>query len=560
MIVRDLLIKLGFRSDTTALNQTERQISGLKGQVSALNVAAGSMLAGLAQQGIGKIADTLREGVDQSVLFGRQMANISSLIGGDQLRTKELAQDVERMALQFGKGTNEINDGLYDLIGTLGDSAQATQQLELAMKLGSAGAATTKDGLAILTAVTKAYGDTSMSTMQRVADLSTKTVNLGKITMPELAASIGLVTPLASTLGISIEEVMANTATLTGVTGTGSEVMTQMASAMRALVDRSKPMEAAFQKAFKPLGIKGMKEAIGKYGFVGTMEKLVATTDGSMEQINALFGRIEGLKEALSVTGNQSKDFQDKLRAMGDVAGEVDLQYRAQTTGLGAAGFEMDKAKARSDRLSRAIGEQMTPAFLALEEAGGTIKQLFVDYILPLFAQLTQSTEGSSTGIDVLTVAFRGMAVVLTGVVGIFDIMLTTVLQVGRALAGVSAAAVQFASGDFLAAKETMKQTGAEFWAGERAFAARGDVYGNLIGQQMGFFDLPKAQGLAETGATMARTGGSAINTNVGGVSIVVNAAPGTEAAAASRELDTVARAVWDQNLVQAQAALAGDY
>lgn len=558
MIVRDLLIKLGFRSDTAALDKTEAKISGVKSQVSALSVAAGSMIANLAQQGLGKIADTMREGVDQSVTFGRELANISSLIGGDQLRTRELAADVERMSLVFGKSTSEINDGLYDLIGTLGDSKEVTDQLAIAMKLGAAGAGTTKDGLAVLTAVTKAYGDTSLATMQKVSDLSSKTVNLGKITLPELAASIGQVTPLASTLGISIEEVMANTATLTGVTGSGAEVMTQMASAMRALVDRSKPMEAAFQKAFKPLGIEGMKEAIGKFGFVGTMQKLVDTTDGSLEQINALFGRIEGLKEALSVTGNQSAEFQEKLKAMGEVAGEVDAQYRAQTSGLGAAGFEMDKAKARSDRLSRTIGERMTPAFLKLEETTGTIKQLFVDYILPIFTDLTKNTEGSSLGVDLLTASFRGLAAVLATIIGVLDTVLTTVVQVAKGIAGVAAAAVQVGSGEFGAAGETLRQTGAEFMAGERAYAARAGGYGDIIGRAI--FDTPKAQAMAETAATAGPAGAPAINTDVGGVNITVNASPGTEAAAVSRELDTVVRGMWDQNLVQALAAFQGDY
>ena len=557
MIVRDLLIKLGFRADTGALEQTDKKVAGLKQGISALDVAAGSMLSSLAMQGIGKIASTLREGVDQSVLFGRQMANISSLIGGDQMRTKELVGDVERMSLTFGKSTTEINEGLYDLIGTLGDSAEVTKQLEMAMKLGAAGAGTTKDGLAVLAAVTKAYGDTSLETMQKVSDLSSKTVNLGKVTLPELAASIGQVTPLAATLGVNIEEVMATTATLTGVTGSGSEVMTQMASAMRALVDRSKPMEHAFRKAFRPLGVKTMKDAIGKYGLAGTLEKLVATTDGSMEQINALFGRIEGLKLALSITGNQAGDFKQKMAAMGDVAGEVDAQYRAQTTGLGAAGFAMDKAKAQSDALSREIGQRMTPAFLQLEEAGLVIKQLFLDYIMPIFDQVTASMANSSGGVDLLKLSFKGLAVVLATVVGILDVMMTFIKEVGEALGGLVAAIVQASSGNFAAAGQTLKGMGAAYMESERQFVQRATGYGNIIG---GAFDMGTMQDRAAAGAAGGMGRGAEVNTNVGGVNITVNAAPGTEAAAATRELDTVARAVWDQNLVQAQAALAGDY
>lgn len=558
MIVRDLLIKLGFRSDTSQLDKTDQKLAGIKSSVGALDVAAGAMLSNLAMQGVGKVIGTLKEGVDQSVQFGREMANISSILGGGQDRVKELASGVERLSLAYGVSTSDINDALYDLIGTLGDSAEATDQLELAMKLGRAGAATTKDGLRVLTAVTKAYGDTSMATMKKVADLASNTVELGVITMPELASSIGIATPLAATLGISIEELMANTATLTGVTGTGSEVMHQFTSAMRSVVDRSKPMDAAFKKAFSEEKFKSISEAIKKYGMIGTLQRLVATTDGSIESVNGLFGRIEGLNEALAITGKLSGNFVEKQDSMNTISGKVDTQLEKQTTGLGKAGFEMDKAKARSDALSRQIGERMTPAFLKFEETLGTIKLLFVDYILPLFSQVTSTAGDSASGVDLLSLSFRGLAVVLGAVMGILDTMFTTIVQVGKALAGLAAAVAHVATGNFAAAGATLRQTGAEFVAGERAYAGRITGYGDIMGRAL--FDVPKAQGMAEAAATAGPAGAPAINTDVGGISITVNAAPGTEAAAVSRELDTVARGLWDQNLMQAQAALAGDY
>jgi len=558
MIVRDLLIKLGFRSDTSQLDKTEQKITGIKSSVGALGVAAGTMLSGLAMQGIGKAIGTLKEGVDQSVQFGREMANISSILGGGQDRVNELASGVERLSLAYGVSTSDINDALYDLIGTLGDSAEATDQLELAMKLGRAGNATTKDGLRVLTAVTKAYGDTSMATMKKVADLASNTVELGVITMPELASSIGIATPLAATLGISIEELMANTATLTGVTGTGSEVMHQFTSAMRSVVDRSKPMDAAFKKAFSEEKFKSISEAIKKYGMIGTLQRLVATTDGSIESVNGLFGRIEGLNEALAITGKLAGSFVEKQDSMNTISGKVDTQLEKQTTGLGAAGFEMDKAKARSDALSRQIGERMTPAFLKFEETLGTIKLLFVDYILPFFSQLTEQGPDGAKSIDMLTTSFRFLAVAAGAVIGILDAIMTGAMLVFNSLSLLAQAGSDVAEGNFAAAGGKLKKIATdqiEAWSG---FKTRATGYGDIMGRAL--FDVPKAQGMAETAATAGPAGAPAINTDVGGISITVNAAPGTEAAAVSRELDTVARGLWDQNLMQAQAALAGDY
>ena len=58
----------------------------------------------------------------------------------------------------------------------------------------------------LLSAVTKGYGDTSAEAVQKAADLSFATVRLGQTTFPELAAAMGKVIPLASTLGVEQEQ------------------------------------------------------------------------------------------------------------------------------------------------------------------------------------------------------------------------------------------------------------------------------------------------------------------------------------------------------------------
>lgn len=554
MIVRDLLIKLGFASDTRALDSVDHKIGDMNKGISAFSIAAGNILANFAQQGMGMAVGAIKDGVDQSVKFGREMANISSLIGGDQARTKELAKSVEEMSLKFGKSTTEINEGLYDLIGTLGDSKNSTEQLGIAMKLGSAGAGTTADGLAVLTAVTKAYGDTSTQAMTEVADLASQTVNLGKITLPELAATIGQVTPLSAQLGVSMQEVAAQVATLTGVTGSGAEVMTQISSAMRAVIDRSKPMELAFKKAFKAEGIKTAKQAIGKYGFIGALDKLVKTTDGSQEQIQALFGRIEGLKLALSLTGNQADDFKDKLSAMGRVSGTVEQQYKAQTTGLGAMGFAMDKAKAQNDALARSIGDKSAPALMTLTSMGLGVKDVFANAMLPALLGTDKAFSDGASSLDTFSLALSGLQAIGIIIAEMFDVIITS-LREFIALLGAAAKLLYDLSpwGDITEIPKHLAESGQEMVDIGAGFIKRTEFRGTMP-------DIATvAQARKTANGGVAGLAGANVQQSIGSINVSVTAAPGTEASAAAKELDTHIRATVDQMLQQAKAATAAN-
>ena len=131
------------------------------------------------------------------------------------------------MSVESGKSLNELTAGLYDLISTFGDSAEVQEQFNIVNRIGIAGMASS-DALLLLSAVTKAYGDTSAQTMKKVSDLSFQTVNYGVVTIPELANSIQTVTDSSNRMGVSLDELFTGFATLTGVSGNAAEVATQL--------------------------------------------------------------------------------------------------------------------------------------------------------------------------------------------------------------------------------------------------------------------------------------------------------------------------------------------
>ncbi|GAG94944.1 unnamed protein product, partial [marine sediment metagenome] len=180
--------------------------------------------------------------IKTSIDFNREMANVATLIPGSTVRVNELKSAIRTMAVEVGKDTGDLARGAYQVISAFGDTADTVKILGISAKAATAGVATTTDAINLLSAVTKGYGDTSAEAVQKVSDLAFQTVTLGQTTFPELASSIGGVTPLAASLGIEMEELFAVMATGTGVTGGAAVVSTQLRGILQSLMSPTKDM------------------------------------------------------------------------------------------------------------------------------------------------------------------------------------------------------------------------------------------------------------------------------------------------------------------------------
>ena len=184
-----------------AIGDAQKQFSGLKVGIAAISTVTVAATAAVVKFGT--------DAVTSAVGFETQMANVATLLDGtsEQVseRVSELGDDVLAVSNNTGVATDELTDGLYQIISAVGDSEDAIDQMELAAKAAAAGGATTTDAINLLTAVTKGYGDTSADAFQKASDLSFMTVKLGQTSFPELASSMGKVVPLASALGVEQE-------------------------------------------------------------------------------------------------------------------------------------------------------------------------------------------------------------------------------------------------------------------------------------------------------------------------------------------------------------------
>ena len=349
------------------------------------------------------------------------VANVSALLpamDAEQLTTTtdQMTSSIQDMAIQTGKSTSDIGEGLYEVVSALGLTADSFKQLELSAKAGVAGRASTIESFKLLTAVTKTYGDTSAVAFTKVADLSFQAVNVGQTTYPELAAAIGSVAPAAQAMGVSMEELFAVMATATGVTGNTSEVATQLTSVLSGLVTPGKELEDMYKK----LGVTSGAAAIKMYGLQRVLQEVTETSRKTGMSIVELLGRKEAWILTTSLAGSQAQKFTANLADMAEKAkaggAVLEQAFGRQANGVNAVGFAWAQLQTSLKVVSEMIGNIVLPIF-------GAILKVF-NFFVGILVDVMKALTVLAAPVRVVVMAFMALLVAIGTLVGSMGLLI----------------------------------------------------------------------------------------------------------------------------------------
>ena len=361
----ELMLKIGGKVDgslKTACSTADKNLAALgKTAKTAGKIAAGAMVAAATA-----VATLGTAAVKSAAEYEAQLANVSTLLTGTEAevaaRTAEIGDQVLEISNRTGVATADLTDGMYQVVSAFGDSADAAAILETAAKSAAAGNATTTDSINLLSAVTKGYGDTSAEAVQQAADLAFATVRLGQTSFPELAAGMGKVIPLASTLGLEQEQLWGAMATLTGVTGSTAEVVTQMKATMQAFLSPSKNMQAAL----KNMGYESGQALLESKGLQGSLDALKDAVGGNELAFAGLFSSVEAQTAVLAMAGNQAENLTSKTAEMYEATGAANTAFERQTNTLA---YDIQMVKNLGANFLTQLGTNILPYVREFAEA-----------------------------------------------------------------------------------------------------------------------------------------------------------------------------------------------
>lgn len=346
MAQKDLIINIGANTDAL-----DRALKTSQGALAVFGVS----LAALSSGALASYASFKK--------FETGFTDVVTLLDQSSFKTVSFENGIENLKkglldlrASTGQSFEELNKGLFDLISAGVDAEKAIEALKVSTDLALAGATQTSVAVDGLTSAMNAYGDESGSA-QDVAEKFFTAQKGGKTTIEELSDGFGLAGATAASFGVSLDELLAATAAVT----TGGIQTNAAYTGLNAVFSNIvKPTKDAAEEAQR-LGIAFDSTALRSKGLKGFLDEITQSANFNDTSLEKLFGSVEALKVAQSLTGAQAEKFGEILGQLGDktlIAANFQAALEAkQLTGDQA----MEKLSGSVESLSVKMGEQFAP-------------------------------------------------------------------------------------------------------------------------------------------------------------------------------------------------------
>ena len=366
---------------TTAVDNLRRVVNEAKGATSALQeqlINTNQIVEkwNNVSNAIGQLSSVLNDFTAESRSFGGAMAAANTMAGKSGDDFAKLKEQVAELSHEVPVARDELANGLYQVISNGVPEDNWIAFLNKSARASVGGMADLGETVKVTSTIIKNYG-LDWDAAGSIQDKIQLTAKNGVTSFEQLAQALPRVTSQASTLGVSIDELMSTFSTLTGVSGDTAEVSTQLAAIFTALI---KPSSEAAEMA-QQMGIQfdaaAIKAAGGMEQFLVSLDKSVkqyAASSGMLEQeiYGKLFGSAESLRALTPLTGKLAEKFREDVADMKNSAGTIDKTFDI-LSGTGAAKLQLinNKLGEYSDMLQSSIGNVLPYINVAAQMATG---------------------------------------------------------------------------------------------------------------------------------------------------------------------------------------------
>lgn len=345
----------------SGLDTLADRVKGIESEITTVGTAlTGFGAAGVAAFGVA---------ANSSIQFHASMANVNSIARLSAGEMSSLEASVLGVAQQFGAVPDELSSALYDIVSSGFEASEAMGILEASTVAAGAGLTSTATATQAITAVLNAYR-LDATEAGNVSDILFKTVDSGVITFEELAGSLGRVLPVASSLGVSVEELGAAYATLTLQGISASESETGVAAVMTTALNPT----TALKEAVTAYGYASAEAIIKSQGLSGYLEFLAQASGGSSAKMSELTGNVRATNAALALGVDGGALYADSLTQMNTAAS--DGQYTLEVFGIqmDTTAGSIKKLGAEASVAAIGIGSSLEPLVrMGVDAAGGLL-------------------------------------------------------------------------------------------------------------------------------------------------------------------------------------------
>ena len=263
-------------------------------------------------------------GVKSAMDYEQALAKVNTIADNTVVPLANMKDEITALSKVMGISVTDLADDVYNAISAGQDTADAVNFVEKSAKLAKAGFAESGQALDLLTTIMNSYG-LEAKEVSKVSDILINTQNKGKVTVAELASSMGKVIPTANSVGVNLEQVASGYAIMTAKGIKAAETTTYMNSMLNEMSKSGTTANEAIKKAFNGKSFQALiKEGKSVGDVLAGLDKYAKKNKKSLAD---MFGSAEAGKAAIILSNNAGKDFNKMLKDMGNVTGATEEAF-----------------------------------------------------------------------------------------------------------------------------------------------------------------------------------------------------------------------------------------
>lgn len=348
--------------------------------------------------------------------FDKSMTSIQALVGVSADKVSEMGDAAKKMAIDTGKSANEAAEALFFITSAGLRGSDAMDVLNMSLKASAVGLGETKTIADLSTSAMNAYGKENLSA-SGATDILTAAVRLGKLEASELAGAMGGVIPIASSMGVSFDQVGGAMAAMSKTGTKAAEGATQLNAIMTSIAKPTQESELAFEKM--GMSSSSLKDSLSEKGLMGTLVMLKEGLDATGQEFTDIAPNVRAWKGVLDLTGPSMQDNIELFDEMTKASGATDEAFKKTSQ---SASFKMTQGLNAMKSSLLSVGQVILTAIApAVQKLGA------------FFTSLSEKFQALSPTTQKIIVAFAGIVAALGPVIAIIGTLLTMAPAIGAA-------------------------------------------------------------------------------------------------------------------------------
>ena len=370
----------------------------------AIDALAQALLAAGVTASVKAITDALMDCTQASMEFETAMAKVGTIADESQKPLGDMRNEILALSSETGKSVGELAEATYQAISASVATESAVDFVGTANKLAVGGFSDTTTAVDILTTAINAYG-MSADDASKISDVLITTQNLGKTSVAQLGASMGMVIPLAAAYNMNLEDLAASYALLTANGTQTAQATTYVKAALNELGSTSSVVGSTLKKQTG----KTFTELMAEGNSLGDVLQVLAdSVDGDTTAFNNMWSSSEAGVGMLSILNSGTSKYNSLVQAMEGSTGAATTAFEKMSE---TGEFAQQRFQNAIENLKIAIGDELAPVLMELQQSGADAMEWATEFVKE-HPEVVAAVTALAAALAVLAAALVGLLVV----------------------------------------------------------------------------------------------------------------------------------------------------